>query len=353
MHLKSIAVNNTVPGYTEMRRRYGFPYRRGIKSLGGYKTVVSHAGLKIAHCFRASDGHILSSYYEYLFDEYLCLNGVQHDIDHKICTDSQCRYDFKIGDVYVEIWGISTCFVDVYNNYLERRRTKEALYAKHGLKLLSIEGKDFKRSSVELQTFFKNILWKFGIKSSDKQKKYPIFNRRKLGYWCVETVIQELQHYIIKYGKFPTFNNLLANKQSDLAGAINNFGGFRKFAALLGFAPQTRAYSEERVINTLEPITEQLGHFPCDRELQKMKKSDLASSIKLHGGYGYFKEKVIGKRDKKPFGYWNKEDNVIAELRALTDKLGRFPVYSELGLVAKGVNKSKKGMEYFKEQVYG
>jgi hypothetical protein len=84
-----------------------------------------------------------------------------------------------------------------------------------------------------------------------------------------------------------------------------------------------------------------------------MKKSDLASSIKLHGGYGYFKEKVIGKRDKKPFGYWNKEDNVIAELRALTDKLGRFPVYSELGLVAKGVNKSKKGMEYFKEQVYG
>ena len=297
----------------------------------------------------ASDGHILTSYYEYLFDEYLYCNNIAHDIDDKICSDSRCRYDFKIGDVYVEIWGISKAGGKHYNNYCQRRIAKEALYKKHNLTLVSIEGLDFRRSSDELQKFFKLKLEEVGVKSKDNRPEYPIFNRRKIDYWNDQTVINELKQHISKYGKFPTANDLLGCR-NDLRTAIRLNGGFIKFAVILGFTPQTKPYSENYVVAELELVKKTIGHFPCDRELQKIKRSDLASMIKTHGGYGHFKELIEGDRDKKPFGYWSNEDNIINELTLLTKSIGRFPKYSELGHIAKGIDKSKKGMKYFKDK---
>ena len=350
--LQSIATNGMVPGYREMFRRYGKSFWRGMRVMGGYQTVVAHAGLKTTRCFRASDGHVLRSYYEFLFDEYLWINNIPHDIDQTICTDSDCRYDFKIGDVYVEIWGISSSCVKIYSNYSSRRKAKEKLYQKHKLQLLSIEGSDFRRSSLELQSFFKARLKKFGIKSQDGQSTYPVFNRRKLGYWCEATVVKELKEYVHLYKRFPTRNDLLHHKQSDLDKAIKVFGGYRKFAKMLGHTPRTNAYSESDTINAIKNIMDSIGHFPCDRELQEMHKGGLASLIKNHGGYGLFKEMVIGQRDKRPFGYWNNEANIITELKQLSIQLGRFPKYSELGLIAKGVDRNGKGMKYFKEKVW-
>lgn len=350
-YLKSIADNNTVPGYSQMRREHGRPFRHGIKALGGYKHVVTQAGLKIRKHHTASDGHILSSYYEYLFDEFLFLNNIPHDVDDFICSDSQCRYDFKISDVYVEIWGIGGNGKSSYNNYCKRRKYKESLYQKLGLTLVSFEGKDFGLDSNELQKLFKERLADVGIHSNDQHVDYPIFNRRKLGYWNEQSVIKELQSIIRDLGDFPTYNQLRDMNRNDLAGAVRNLGGLRKFARMLGYQPKTQKYSESRVIRELKELTKQLGHFPCDRELQEMNRSGLAGLIKAHGGYGQFKEKVTGKRTKRPYGYWRKEENVIKELRELTHKLGRFPKYAELGHVAKGVDKSGKGMEYFEGKI--
>ena len=47
----------------------------------------------------------------------------------------------------------------------------------------------------------------------------------------------------------------------------------------------------------------------------------------------------------------NDETNIINELRTLTVKLGRFPSYAELGQIACGIDKSKKGMSYFREKM--
>jgi hypothetical protein len=215
---------------------------------------------------------------------------------------------------------------------------------------VSIEGLDFRRPSDELQKFFKLKLEEVGIKSQDNRPSYPIFNRRKIDYWNDETVINELIQYIKDYKKFPTANDLLGCR-NDLRTAITLHGGFRKFALILGFTSQTKPYNENYVIEELKLIKSKIGHFPCDRELQQNQRSDLASMIKTHGGYGYFKNLVEGHRDKRPFGYWSNEENIIAELRQLTNTLGRFPKYNELGQIAKGVDKSKKGMQYFKSKV--
>lgn len=225
------------------------------------------------------------------------------------------------------------------------------LYAKHKLKLISIEGKDFRRNSKELQTFFKEKLAEFNIHSQDERIDYPIFNRRKIDYWCDDTVLSELRFIIEKENKFPTAKELLLMKRSDLGSAIVKYGGYRKFAKILGFKPKTKEYSEDRLLTELKILTKKLKHFPCDRELQKMERSDLAGSIKTHGGYGYFKEKVTGNRTKRPYGYWKEEENIIAELKTLCEELGRFPTYNELGHIAKGIDKSSKGMRYFEDRM--
>lgn len=347
--LKSIAVENKVPNYTEMRRKYGYKFRFGIIKIGGYTSLVENCNLNINNCYKSSDGHILSSYYEYLFDEYLYLNNIPHTIDGFICAKcSKHRYDFKINDVYVEIWGITN---KQHSNYCKTRSIKEKLYKGHNLKLISIEASDYKCSSKELQQVFKNKLKIFNIDSNDNQIKYPVFNSRKIGYWNDKNIIKELEEVIKTTSCFPTSKQLFNLKRFDLGTAIVKHGGYRRFAQILGYMPKTKKYSEEYVVKELKEVKEQLGHFPCDRELQELQRSDLAGMIKSHGGYGYFKELVEGARDKKPFGYWKDENNIIEELKIIVNKLGRFPKYAELGQVAKGIDKSKKGMKYFEEKL--
>jgi hypothetical protein len=349
LYLKEIAVDNRVPGYMSMFRKFGKLFSERIKLYGGYKQLARDANLEIKNLYKSKDGHILSSYYELLFDEYLALNNIPHETEGFICNFNKCRYDFKIGDVYVEIWGINSEGNKHYKYYCEKRKKKEQLYKELGLKFIAIEGKDFQKSSEDLQTLFKNKLLEFGIQSSDKQILYPVFNRRKIGYWNEEIVIKELKIIIEEIGGFPTFNQLKKMNRNDLAGVTTVFGGYRKFAKLLEYEPQTKEFSEQYVLDELKYIKGKIGHFPCDRELQEIGRSNLAGMIKSHGGYGYFKELIEGKRDKKPFGYWNNEDNIMNELKLLMKKLGRFPSYNELGVIAKGIDKSKKGMKYYEK----
>jgi hypothetical protein len=349
VYLKSIAVDDYVPRHKEMTRIYGKLFYPNIKKYGGYKIVLKLAGLKLKKHLMSTDGHIFISYYELLFDEYLYLNNIKHETDGSICDDSNCRYDFKIDDVFVEIWGFTKSgrFGKIYK---KQRIKKEKIYNKNNLKLISLERDDFKKSSEELQTLFKLKLLEFGIKSNDLQVLYPIFNKRKFDYWCERTVIKELKKYIEEFKKFPTSNDLLSVNNA-LRTAIKLNGGYRKFAKILGFEPKTKEFSEEYVIDELKKIKELIGHFPNDRYLQKTKHSDLAGMIKSHGGYGYYQQLINGIRNKRPFGYWNDENNILIELQSLTNQLGRFPKYSELGQIASGVDKSKKGMDYFRSKV--
>lgn len=348
--LQSIADNGRVPGSSEMQRQYGKPFTRNMTRYGGYKKVVRQAGLSIRTGYTGSDGHILASYYEFLFDEYLFLNGIEHETEGRICNENLSRYDFKIGDVYIEIWGISLSS-SKFPDYSSRRLKKEILYKTHELKLLSFYGIDFRKSSDDLQKLFCEKLASVGILSGI-QKNYPVFNRRKLDYWNDTTIIKEIGQYIELYKNFPTANDLLQRGRNDLRTAIKLNGGYRKFAKQFGVEPKTKIYSEESVLEELIAVVTLIGHFPNDRELNTMGRKALSSSIRNHGGYGHFKEMIVGSRDKKPFGYWQNEDNVIKEIKMLADNLGHFPKYSELGIIAKGVNSSKKGMHYFKQKVY-
>lgn len=57
--------------------------------------------------FIAEDGHKLESKYEKIIDDTLYERGIHHDAHEKI-PGSNYRCDFKVGDVFVEVWGLET-----------------------------------------------------------------------------------------------------------------------------------------------------------------------------------------------------------------------------------------------------
>lgn len=152
------------------------------------------------------------------------------------------------------------------------------------------------------------------------------------GYWTEEIIINELESVIKELNHFPTQIELNKMNKQNLSCAISNSGGFNKFRKLLGYKiiqKPSDYWSDETIIDKLELIIDELDHFPLDRELREMNKSDLNTAIGRHGGLNKFRVLMEYKIIKKPTGYWN-EKTIINELEAMIENLGYFPTQREL-----------------------
>lgn len=130
-----------------------------IMYFGGGGIVAERMGYTIDYKYKANDGHYLLSSYELLFDNFLFANEIPHEVNKRICNKTQHRYDFKIGENYIEIWG----FPDEPNNkiyevYNEKRKIKEQLYKELNLNLIPIEESVFKQKSEKIEQEFKEIV---------------------------------------------------------------------------------------------------------------------------------------------------------------------------------------------------
>lgn len=92
------------------------------------------------------DGHIVRSNYEKVFDNILYKNGIEHEYEVRLPFDKRFACDFKVNDVYVEIWGVEN-----NQKYTERTERKIKLYQKHNAKLLSIYPNDFKNINSKIE----------------------------------------------------------------------------------------------------------------------------------------------------------------------------------------------------------
>lgn len=88
------------------------------------------------HC---EDGHLVKSYYEKVFDDRLFLKGIHHEYEPRISKKGRFFADFKIGDVYVEIWGMIG-----WGTYEKQKERKLEFYREHNLKLFEIFPEDFR-----------------------------------------------------------------------------------------------------------------------------------------------------------------------------------------------------------------
>jgi hypothetical protein len=182
-----------------------------------------------------------------------------------------------------------------------------------------------------------------GFNKWQRKMGYKIGKKRP-GYWLHSRIEEEINTYIKKHGKFPTENKLKDIQRGDLAHAIQDNGGFRKWRKIMGYAPAKVAdghWTGENIIKEVQRLIEKLGHMPTHPELIRLKKGKLSAAIVKFGGYIKLRETIGFAIIKKPDGYWNTE-TITRGLNKIISKIGYFPVREELikmgrGDLAKGI----------------
>ena len=224
--IKPLIKNNVFPTLSTIAKMSGGA-REAVRDFGGLRNVAKQMGYNLCTCYQASDGHYLRSSYEYLVDEFLTSRKIPHEVDGKISPKHNYRYDFKVGDYFVEIWGLTA-----RKEYEEKRKIKERLYCDLGLKCVSVESHLFEQSSEEIDSSLSAIFLILGFCTAIKTPFYMGDALRLVGFWNEARIIEELKK-IIHNGTFPTQKEML--NTSGLAGAVSKHGGISRFKKLMGF----------------------------------------------------------------------------------------------------------------------
>ena len=146
----------------------------------------------------------------------------------------------------------------------------------------------------------------------------------------VEDLRPHLDPFVHEFGRMPKKPELLGRRRSDLYGAIAKFGGFAVVAAALGYPYASRKpwNSIEDLRPHLDLLVADLGRMPTVAELDARRRSDLLNAIRRFGGFpavaaalGYPYE---GLR------FWDSLEDLRPHLDPLVDELGRMPLQREL-----------------------
>lgn len=109
--------------------------------------------------FRTQDGHMVRSRAEVLIDNWLYMQGIVHAYERRLPIEEECYCDFylpKGKGVYIEYWGL-----EADPKYRDRKAAKQAIYEKHGLRLIELGDAEIER----LDDVLPRMLLKFGIES--------------------------------------------------------------------------------------------------------------------------------------------------------------------------------------------
>lgn len=130
--------NNRIPFKREM---WGI-YKPARKYFRTWNNAILAAGFKsnpvmFAKHHIAKDGHKCDSLAEKIIDDYL----FRHNIQHERCIpypESECTADFKIGDKWLEYFGLA----GEHKRYEQLRRQKQRMVRKFKLNMIEIYPKD-------------------------------------------------------------------------------------------------------------------------------------------------------------------------------------------------------------------
>lgn len=356
---KIIQITKIFPNYQQIKI-LNSKLTKGIREFGGISEVAKKLGYEPPSQIVALDGHNVRSSYEFFIDNYLYGHGIKHSVDGRINKNfSNYRYDFKIGNFYIEVWGYADTNSSIAKQYNVVKQLKEEFYKSNKLTVISFHPNDFTENQKEIEKIIENRLRQYKIKIGTKRKDYKIENYFEYrGFWTKNHTIEELKKAVKHYGDFPLELQLRKDKKSSLAFAINKHGGVNHFRQLLGFDIKKHNqlfWTEEKIINELKIITDRLGHFPSAQELAKMRESRLSAMIAHKGGFKKF-QKILGHSPKhKPDGFYQNKDSILAECERIFLKLGHFPSAQELlelrENTLRGAIGRKGGYAFYKELV--
>lgn len=236
--------NNKFPTLVQISQELGTGAKKAVLEAGGIYAVAKLMGEEYrlpdsTGSYLTTDGHYVLSGYEYLLDEFLYSRRIDHEVNGTIVPDKAYRYDFKVGDTYIEIWGYEKhrqqkrCLT-----YNERRVKKEKLYKENNLQLVSIECDLFKKPIDAILVEFDRICEHHGW-NRNKVSEINLDNYYKLcKRWSEDKIRHELQKIIDRTAKFPTAEFLKSEKYGGLLDAISRHGGLSYFATVFGYKPK-------------------------------------------------------------------------------------------------------------------
>lgn len=231
---KIVEKDGKFPSWKRLVEVLGGGVKDPICKASGLKVICEKMGFIYNGKYKSRDGHYLNSSYEYIFDEFLYSYGIPHEVDKYINLElGKYRYDFKVNDIYFEIWEYSE---DKNNSrsklYCKKKELKLEIYRKNNLNLVSIDG-EFIKTCNNIEEYFKEIFNKLNIET---KIVYP-FNQKELMDKCSfatkEEVIISLKEIINKIGNFPKSNDI-HRENSQLYSLIRNYGGFVHFREVMG-----------------------------------------------------------------------------------------------------------------------
>jgi hypothetical protein len=146
--------------------------------------------------------------------------------------------------------------------------------------------------------------------------------------WTEEKTLEELKKVTTEIGHFPTLRELSAMERSDLWAAIQKHGGSNRFRERLGaeiIQAPAGFWTDEKILEKLKKIKDEIGHFPSQKELAAMDRADLQNAIQRHGGSNYFRNLLGVELIRVSAGHWTIE-KILEDLKKIMDDIGHFPL---------------------------
>jgi len=201
-----------------------------------------------------------------------------------------------------------------------------------------------------------------GLNAARKRMGYEPLQKPNGYYESFENIEKELNPVIKELGHFPTHQELGEMGLSGLIGGIyNHHKGLNAARKRMGYEPLQKPdrYYEffENIEKELNPVIQQLGHFPTHRELLKKGLSGLVNGIHHnHKGLNSVKNRMGYELSHKLKDNYKSWETVEKELTPIINGLGHFPTHRELlkkglsGLV-RGIYKYHAGLNAVREKM--
>ena len=122
------------------KETYKKTYKETAEAIAGPPVVaekphVADLRTRFPAKYRATDGHYVRSRAELAIDNWLYMHAIIHIYEQKLPVEEDAYCDFYLpqGKVYIEYWGM-----EKDPAYAQRKKEKQAIYARYGLNLVEL-----------------------------------------------------------------------------------------------------------------------------------------------------------------------------------------------------------------------
>ena len=275
----------------------------GVLKHGGHNNVAKKLNMSTLFQMQTLSGSFVKSSYEVFFANFCHLNNISFEYETKIIDGRSLKCDFKIGDIFFEIWG--ELYGEQGVRYAKNRKIKEEIYIKHNLKFIGVEREMFDDKG--LSTINETLI-NLMIQNNIKEKDFYCDDIKKLGHFESYTkskTLSEIKKECEKrnFNNFPTFSWL-------------NNNGFSRHVAFLRKTCRMSIYDMAKEIGVKDSrkpanfwkdfsnveeevlkIIKEIGKFPSNRDLKIINGSLRIAIIEYHGGFRAVKSAIIGKQN--------------------------------------------------------